>query len=87
MKWLIVVVFANLSPSGERELYVFTNPTFDDPAVCQMDITNPDVIPLLVNKILQDEGPRPISKVACLTDKSVKKLMESFKEKEKGTST
>jgi hypothetical protein len=31
MKWLIVVVFANLAPNGDKEMFVFTNPTFDDP--------------------------------------------------------
>ena len=87
MKWLIVVVFANLSPSGEKELYIFTNPTFDNPVVCQSDISNPEVIPLLVEKIIKENGPRPIERVLCLPDISVKKLMESFKSKEKGTST
>lgn len=86
MKWLIVVVFANLSPAGDKELYVFTNPTFDNPATCQMDITNPKVIPLLVAKIIEDEGPRPVERVMCLPEKGVKRLMENIKKKEKGTS-
>jgi hypothetical protein len=85
MKWLIVVVFANLAPNGDKELFVFTNPTFDDPIVCQSDISNPQVIPLLVQKIMEEEGPRPIERVLCLPEKSVKDMMNSYK-KEKGTS-
>lgn len=85
MKWLIVVVFANLAPNGDKELFIFTNPTFDDPMVCQSDISNPEVIPLLVQKIIEEEGPRPIERVLCLDEKSVKDMMNAYK-KEKGTS-
>lgn len=78
MKWLIVVVFANLAPNGEKELYIFTNPTFDDPIVCQSDISNPEVIPLLVDKIIRDEGPRPIERVLCLPEENIKDMMQKY---------
>lgn len=78
MKWLIVVVFANLAPNGEKELYIFTNPTFDDPIVCQSDISNPEVIPLLVDKIIQDEGRRPIERVLCLPEENIKDMMQKY---------
>jgi|TARA_B100001094_G_scaffold92406_1_gene88273 hypothetical protein len=84
MKWLIVVVFANLAPNGDKEMFVFTNPTFDDPYECQADISNPQVIPLLTQKIIEENGTRPIERVMCLPEKSVNELL-NYK-KEKGTS-
>ena len=52
MKWLVIVIFAGLTPSGGKDLYVFTNPTFDTQVQCQSDISNPEVIPILVKKVM-----------------------------------
>ena len=84
MKWLIVVIFAGLSPEGDKDLYVFTNPTFDNPVVCQSDISNPDVVPILVKKVVKDNGPRPIERVMCMLDTDLIQILETYQEKKKG---
>ena len=84
MKWLVIVIFAGLTPSGGKDLYVFTNPTFDSQTQCIADISDPDVVPILVKKVIQDNGPKPIEKVVCMLDTEFKKLLESFPDKEKG---
>ena len=86
MKWLIVVIFANLSPTGDKEMYIFTSPTFDDQFTCQSDITNPKVIPLLVKKIIQENGARPVERVVCLPENSVNKFIEDHNKRKRGTS-
>tara|TARA_A100001035_G_scaffold262179_1_gene241762 strand:- start:322 stop:582 length:261 start_codon:yes stop_codon:yes gene_type:complete len=83
MKWLVVVVFAGLSPEGDKDLYVFTNPTFETEVQCQADITDPAVVPILVNKVIQDNGYRKIEKVVCMLDNDLKELFQKFT-KEKG---
>jgi|TARA_B100001094_G_scaffold207587_1_gene201440 hypothetical protein len=86
MKWLIVVVFANLSPLGEKEMYIFTAPQFDDQYECQSDISNPEVIPLLAKKVLEENGPRPIERVLCLPEKSVNEFIKDHNKRKRGTS-
>ena len=41
-------------------------------------------MPILVNKVIQDNGPKPIERVVCMLDTEFKKLVESFPKKEKG---
>jgi len=84
MKWLVVVVFAGLTPQGDKDLYVFINPTFETQVQCQADITDPAVVPTLVRKVIQDNGPRPIEKVMCILDTDLKQIMETYQKKEKG---
>ena len=84
MKWLVVVVFAGLSPEGDKDLYVFTNPTFDTQIQCQADISDPAVVPVLVKKVVKDNGPRPIEKVMCMLDTDLIQIMETYQEKKKG---
>ena len=84
MKWLVVVVFAGLSPEGDKDLYVFTNPTFDTQIQCQADISDPAVVPILVKKVVKDNGPRPIEKVMCMLDTDLIQIMETYQEKKKG---
>tara|TARA_B100000073_G_C23604171_1_gene521699 strand:+ start:584 stop:847 length:264 start_codon:yes stop_codon:yes gene_type:complete len=84
MKWLVIVIFAGISPSGGKDLYVFTNPTFDTQTQCQADISDPNVVPILVKKVIQDNGPKKIEKVVCMLDKDFKELLESLQKKEKG---
>jgi|TARA_B100002019_G_scaffold79812_1_gene68903 hypothetical protein len=84
MKWLVIVIFAGISPSGGKDLYVFTNPTFDTQTQCQADISDPNVVPILVKKVIQDNGPKKIEKVVCMLDKDFKELLEGLKKKEKG---
>ena len=84
MKWLVIVIFAGVTPQGNKDLYVFTNPTFETQVQCQSDISDPSVVPILVNKVIEDNGPKPIEKVVCMLDTEFKKLLESFPKKEKG---
>ena len=84
MKWLVIVIFAGMSPSGGKDLYVFTNPTFDTQTQCQADISDPNVVPILVKKVIQDNGPKKIEKVVCMLDKDFKELLEGLQKKEKG---
>jgi|TARA_B100000925_G_scaffold111025_1_gene81953 hypothetical protein len=74
MTWFIVVVFA-LSPldiDGGRDLYIFTNPTYDNYDQCSADITDPMVYPLLVDQLLKDYGkPRKITNVVCVEKKEL----------------
>lgn len=84
MKWLVIVIFAGITPSGGKDLYVFTNPTFDSQTQCQADISDPHVIPILVKKVIEDNGPKKIEKVVCMLDTDFKELLESFPKKEKG---
>jgi len=84
MKWLVIVIFAGISPSGGKDLYVFTNPTFDTQTQCQADISDPNVVPILVKKVIQDNGPKKIEKVVCMLDKDFKELLEGLQKKEKG---
>ncbi len=84
MKWLVVVVFAGLSPAGDKDLYVFTNPIFETQIQCQADITDPAVVPLLVRKVVKDNGPRPIERVMCMLDTDLIQIMETYQEKKKG---
>ena len=84
MKWLVIVIFAGITPSGGKDLYVFTNPTFDTQTQCQADISDPNVVPILVKKVIQDNGPKKIEKVVCMLDKDFKELLEGLQKKEKG---
>ena len=54
MKWLVIVIFAGMSAEGNKDLYVFTKPTFETAAQCQADITDPAIITILVNKVIKD---------------------------------
>ena len=84
MKWLVIVIFAGLSPQGDKDLYVFTNPTFDTQLQCQADITDPAVVPMLVKKVIQDNGYRKIEKVVCLLDTDLIDIMKTYQQKKKG---
>ena len=84
MKWLVIVIFAGLSPQGDKDLYVFTNPTFETQLQCQADITDPAVVPILVKKVIQDNGYRKIEKVVCLLDTDLIDIMKTYQQKKKG---
>tara|TARA_B100001173_G_scaffold223232_1_gene193324 strand:+ start:3689 stop:3952 length:264 start_codon:yes stop_codon:yes gene_type:complete len=84
MKWLVIVVFAGLSPTGDKDLYVFTNPIFETQTQCQADISDPAVVPILVKKVVKDNGPRPIERVMCMLDTDLMKIMESYQKEKKG---
>tara|TARA_B100001094_G_scaffold311862_2_gene347918 strand:+ start:317 stop:577 length:261 start_codon:yes stop_codon:yes gene_type:complete len=73
IKWLIVVIFANTSPIGDRELYVFIEPTYEEQHQCLADITDPAVYPGLARKVLEayDFNFKPIERVVCVPEEKV----------------
>ena len=46
----------------------FTQPTFETEIQCQADITDPAVVPILVQQVIKDNGYRPIEKVICMEE-------------------
>ena len=55
MKWFIVVLFLldpNADATADRDIYVFTDPTFESQQQCQSDVVDPAVYPTLVEKLL-----------------------------------
>ena len=82
MKWLVIVIFAGISADGNKDLYVFTQPTFETEIQCQADITDPAIIPILVNKVIKYNGFRQIEGVVCMEENNFIELYEeSWKEK------
>ena len=76
MKWLVIVIFAGVSTEGNKDLYVFTKPTFETATQCQADISDPAIIPILVNKVMKDNGFRQIEKVVCMEENDFIELYE-----------
>lgn len=79
MTWFIVVLFFQLpsEPAGsDRDLYIFTDPTFESKTVCEATVTDPDVYPSLVAKLINEYPvPRKIEKVFCLEEKALKEIL------------
>ena len=82
MKWLIVVLFLldpNADVTADRDLYVFTDPTFDSREQCELDIVDPAVYPALVHKLmLEYKYPRKIQNVFCVSEKELEQLIGAF---------
>lgn len=80
MKWLIVVIFAmgpgDLADNG-RDLYIFTDPTYEEKHICEASITDPQYIPVLVEKLLHEYGkPKKIESVVCVEEQELKNALE-----------
>tara|TARA_X000001036_G_C20049331_1_gene550246 strand:+ start:29 stop:292 length:264 start_codon:yes stop_codon:yes gene_type:complete len=79
MKWFIVVLFmqtANAPISADREIYVFTDPTFESQLQCESDVVDPAVYPALVQKLLLEyKYPRKIQNVFCIEQKELEELI------------
>ena len=65
-----------MSAEGNKDLYVFTKPTFETAAQCQADISDPAIIPILVNKVMKDNGFRQIERVVCMEENDFIELYE-----------
>ena len=79
MKWFIVVLFL-LDPSADatadRDIYVFTDPTFESQSQCESDVVDPTVYPALVQKLmLEYKYPRKIKNVFCVNEKELKEII------------
>lgn len=79
MTWFIVVLFFQLPSEpavSDRDLYIFTDPTFDSKTVCEATVTDPAVYPDLVAKLMNEYPiPRKIEKVFCLEEKELKQIL------------
>jgi len=74
MKFFIVVIFAMTLGDMDRDLYVFTEPTFDDKTVCEATITDPQYFPGLVQKlVIEYKGQlKTIEAVVCVEENELR---------------
>lgn len=79
MTWFIVVLFFQLPSEpavSDRDLYIFTDPTFESKTICEATVTDPAVYPDLVAKLMNEYPiPRKIEKVFCLEEKELKQIL------------
>ena len=78
MNWLIVVVFAITMQDidGGRDMYVFTEPTYESKDMCEADITDPMVYPGLIEKLVKEyKQVKKIETVVCVEEKELKKAL------------
>ena len=74
MKWLVIVVFANLA----GDIYIFTEPSFETREECMTTITNPESIYQYTQKLfLEYQEHKPISFVNCLQKDEIEKVLEN----------
>jgi hypothetical protein len=73
-EWFIVIIFAMSTPDIDagRDMYIFTKPTYTDPDQCLADITDPQKIPDLMQKLFMEYGSfKPIEGVVCATKEEI----------------
>ena len=83
MKWLMVVIYSGTLSNGDKELYVFTDPAFNNMQACMQAIVDPERIPQFSMKLLQAYNFqfKSIEKVVCLPEEKIKEIDQG-----KGTS-
>ena len=78
MNWIIVVVFAMTlqDTDGGRDMYVFTDPTYESKVMCEADITDPMVYPGLIEKLVSEyKQVKKIEAVVCVTEEELKQAL------------
>jgi hypothetical protein len=78
MNWIIVVVFAMTlqDTDGGRDMYVFTEPTYESKDMCEADITDPMVYPGLIEKLISEyKQVKKIEAVVCVTEEELKQAL------------
>ena len=68
MNWFIVVLFFPLFSvvNADRDLYIFTDPTFESKTICEATVTDPGIYTSMVAKLLNEyPNPRKIEKVTA----------------------
>ena len=79
MKWFIVVLFFQLPSepaSSDRDLYIFTDPTYESKTICEATVTDPQIYPSLVAKLINEYPvPRKIEKVFCLEEDTLRQVL------------
>ena len=72
MKWFIVVLFYTL----HGDVYIFTEPTFDSYDECVGSITDPEAVPVYVQKLVMEYGYLiPIQGLNCVDEGTLKQIM------------
>ena len=75
MKWLVVVLFANM----QGDVYIFTNPTFDTREECVATLRNPEKIAGYTMKLVEEYGRKiPIRAVNCLDQKTINEILDKI---------
>ena len=76
MKFFIVVVFALTIGDADRDLYIFTDPTFDNKDICEAIITDPQYFPSLVQKLVMEyKQIKSIDAVVCVEEEELRNAL------------
>ena len=76
MKWFILVIMSvatGETDSGDRDTYLFIDPTFKTYDECVNHVIDPENIPLITDKIIMNYGFRPIENIICVDQTKVRK--------------
>ena len=76
MKWFILVIMSVATgevDDGDRDTYLFLNPTFETYDECVSHVMNPENVPFISHKIIMNYGFRPIENIICVDQTKVKK--------------
>ena len=73
LKILVVVLMAGVMENGARDLYVFTEPTFNSIEACtEWAQHNPEQV---IWTVAREYGQRPIEMVYCVEEEKVKRTI------------
>ena len=76
MKFFRVVVFALTIGDADRDLYIFTDPTFDNKDICEASITDPQYFPSLVQKLVMEyKQIKSIDAVVCVEEEELRNAL------------
>lgn len=71
MKWFVIVLF-----SMNQGAFVFTDPVHDSEDICVGSISDPEMVPIYVYRILQEyQRPMPIEGIACANEEQLKTFL------------
>tara|TARA_R100000030_G_C3159728_1_gene100452 strand:- start:223 stop:477 length:255 start_codon:yes stop_codon:yes gene_type:complete len=76
MKWFILVIMSvatGETDDGDRDTYLFVNPTFDTYNECVSYVMNTDNVPFISHKIIMNYGFRSIENIICVDQTKIKK--------------
>ena len=75
MKWLVVVLFANM----QGDVYIFTEPSFDTRDECVATLYDPKHIADYTMKLVQEYGRKiPIRAINCLDQDTIKEILDKY---------
>ena len=76
--WYIVVLFLSFNYDGSQNLYVFSEPTFNDFYECAGSASDPQQIPIYMEQMLLEyrgKLPGPVDKVSCINQEVYDELL------------